>query len=102
MSSHCEGETTFQMELEFSTEVAKSICSQRRLSREDADDFRSYVMSKLSENDYAWLRRFEGRSTLETYIVVVVHRLYLDYIDLARQAACFDECEQAWSGGDAV
>ncbi|MGH8186413.1 MAG: hypothetical protein ACREUC_07605, partial [Steroidobacteraceae bacterium] len=33
---------------------------------------------KLIEHDYAVLRRFEGASSLRTYLTVVLHRVLLD------------------------
>jgi RNA polymerase sigma factor (sigma-70 family) len=50
-----------------------------RLTQEDSSDFRSHVFLKLVEKDYDILRRFEGRSTLPTYLAVVVQRLFQDY-----------------------
>jgi RNA polymerase sigma factor (sigma-70 family) len=45
----------------------------------DAEDFRSIVKTRLIENDYEILARFEGRSSLKTYLVAVVNHVYLDY-----------------------
>ena len=46
---------------------------------DDAEDFASYVKLKLIENDYAVLRKYEGRSSFGAFISVVVQRLLADY-----------------------
>ena len=48
------------------------------MSGHEQEDFSSQVKLRLIENDYAVLRRFEGRSSLSTYLVVVIQRLFLD------------------------
>jgi RNA polymerase sigma factor for flagellar operon FliA len=48
------------------------------LSADQIEELASEVKLKLLEDDYAVLRKFEGRSSLETYLTTVVHRLLLD------------------------
>jgi len=60
-------------------EVISFICRRRRLPREEAEDFRSWAFLKLVDNDYAILRKYEGRSSLRTYLTVVIERLSIDY-----------------------
>jgi RNA polymerase sigma factor (sigma-70 family) len=55
------------------------VCARRGLRGADAEDFGSIVKTRLIENDYEVLARFEGRSSLKTYLGVVVNRLYLDF-----------------------
>jgi RNA polymerase sigma factor for flagellar operon FliA len=50
-----------------------------RLSADEKEDFRSWVMLKLIENDYARIRKFEGRSSFRTFLNTTVNRLLLDY-----------------------
>ena len=50
-----------------------------RFSREDAEDFSSWVKMKLMEDDYRVFREFEGRSSLKTYLSMVISRLSQDY-----------------------
>jgi len=59
--------------------VIEYVCGRQRLTIDDAEEFAGEVRLRLVENDYAVLRRHEGRSKLSTYLVVVVHRLLLDY-----------------------
>lgn len=44
----------------------------------DAEDFASTARLALIENDYAILRLFVGRSSLSTFLTVVIQRLLLD------------------------
>jgi len=55
--------------------VIAGVCRRARLSREDAEDFASTVKLSLMENDYAILRKYEGRSALATFLTIVVQRL---------------------------
>lgn len=52
---------------------------RHELNPADGEDLASLVKLRLFEDDYAVLRRFEGKSTLTTYLSVVVHRVHLDY-----------------------
>jgi RNA polymerase sigma factor (sigma-70 family) len=52
---------------------------RHRLSREEAEDFLSFVHEKLLEDDCRRLRAFSGRSKLSTYLATVVSRLFVDY-----------------------
>jgi len=69
----------FMSHLELIERTARFICRRRRWTGEDAADFYSHVMVKLIEDDYAVLRKFEGRSSLRTYLTTVIHRMFLDY-----------------------
>lgn len=59
--------------------VVKWVCARRWLRGADAEDFASAVKCRLIEDDYEILARFEGRSSLRTYLTVVISRLYLDF-----------------------
>ncbi|MFY9826969.1 MAG: sigma-70 family RNA polymerase sigma factor [Thermoanaerobaculia bacterium] len=50
-----------------------------RFSREDGEDFSSWVKLKLIEDDYGVLRQFKGGCSLGTYLSVVIQRLAQDY-----------------------
>lgn len=60
-------------------DLIRQIAIRQRLDPDKAEDFASYVSLHLIEDDYAVLRRFQGRSSLWTYLITVVHRLFLDY-----------------------
>lgn len=59
--------------------VLTLICRRHRLVGMEADDFRSIARLKLVDNDYEVLRKFEGRSSLRTYLTIVLDRVFLDY-----------------------
>jgi RNA polymerase sigma factor for flagellar operon FliA len=52
---------------------------RHHLAFSDAEELASIVRLKLLENDFEVLRRFEGRSSLSTYLTIVIERLCLDY-----------------------
>lgn len=61
--------------------VAAHHCRKHGFSREETEDFVSSVQVKLIEDDYAVFRKFQGKSSMETYLTVVIGRLFLDHLD---------------------
>lgn len=59
--------------------VTAFVCRRSRLRPDEAEEFTSHVHLKLIEDDYAVLRKFEGRSSLATYLTTVIHRLFFQY-----------------------
>jgi RNA polymerase sigma factor (sigma-70 family) len=55
------------------------VTRRRRLSSDEAQDFASIAVLRLLEHDCAILRRFEGRSSLRTFLIVAIDRMFLDY-----------------------
>lgn len=72
-------ETLFLSNLPVIDEVVAQVCRRHRLSAAEAEDFRSEVRLHFIERNYERLRRFEGRSSLRTYLTVAVQRYFLDY-----------------------
>ncbi|MGB5160561.1 MAG: sigma-70 family RNA polymerase sigma factor [Thermoanaerobaculia bacterium] len=72
-------EETFTYNLELIDRVIRSICRRNCVLEDEAEDFESWARLKLIDNDYAVLRRFQGRSTLKTYLTTVLHNLFRDY-----------------------
>lgn len=72
-------EQQFLAELAVIERVIAWVCARRSLRGADAQDFGSVVKLRLVENDYEVLARFEGRSSLKTYLTVVINRMYLDF-----------------------
>ena len=72
-------EQLFLSELALIERVIAWVCMRRCLHGADAEDFASTVKLRFIENDYEILGRFEGRSSLKTYLVAVVNHLYLDF-----------------------
>lgn len=73
------GEALFLSQLALIERVTRLVAVRHHLSAADADDFGSHVKLKLVEQDYAVLRKFQGRSSLRTYLTIVIQRLFLDY-----------------------
>jgi RNA polymerase sigma factor (sigma-70 family) len=59
-------------------QVISICCRRRRLSPPEEEDFASSVKLKLIAEDYAVLRAFQQRSTLRTYLTIVIQRLLID------------------------
>jgi RNA polymerase sigma factor for flagellar operon FliA len=54
-------------------------CRRHRFTQDETEEFTSIVYVKLADNDRAIIRAWEGRSSLSTYLSVVVERWALDY-----------------------
>ncbi len=59
--------------------IVRHVATRRFLGRQDLEDFEGEVHVKLIEDDYAVLRRFAGRSSLATYLRVVIDRAFHDF-----------------------
>jgi len=74
-------EQLFRDNLPVIDRVCREVCRGARLREDDAEDFASSARLALMENDYAILRKWEGRSTLAGYLSVVLRRLLADRRD---------------------
>jgi RNA polymerase sigma factor (sigma-70 family) len=72
-------ESLFLTSLPVIDEVTLSVCRRHRLSSPEAEDFAAEVHLHFIERNSEVLRRFEGRSSLRTFLSVVINRLLLDY-----------------------
>jgi RNA polymerase sigma factor (sigma-70 family) len=72
-------EQEFLAHLPFIERAASHVARSNHLSAEDAEDFLSCVKVKLIENDYGVLRKFEGRSSLRTFLGVVIQREFIEF-----------------------
>jgi RNA polymerase sigma factor (sigma-70 family) len=59
--------------------VVAFTCRRQRLDEAEREEFASVVKLRLVENDYAVIRKFEGRSSFATFLSVVIQRMLLDY-----------------------
>ena len=64
----------FQSNLALIERAIGRVVRRARLEAADAEDFASAARLHLIEDDYAVLRGFEGRCSLETYITIVAQR----------------------------
>ena len=78
-SSSLQGEALFLNSLPLIDDITGQVSRRHGLFGADAEVFRSDVRLHFIENDYEVLRRFEGRSSLPTYVTVVIQRLFLDH-----------------------
>ena len=62
-------------------EIVAHCCRRAHFKREEAEDFGSHVKIKLLEDDCAILRQYQGKSSIRTYLTVVIKRLLMDYQD---------------------
>src|SRR5712691_4446497 len=72
-------EQLFLSELALIERIIAWVSARHYLRGADAEDFASIVKLRFIENDYEILSRFEGRSSLKTYLAAVINRVYLDY-----------------------
>src|ERR1043165_4828090 len=72
------GAELFRANLALIDRVIARICAKNRVLGADADDFASEVRLELMANDYAILRSWEGRSSLPTFLTIVVQRLLIN------------------------
>src|SRR5206468_4354516 len=49
------------------------------LPKPDAEEFAAWARARIIEHDYAIFRKFAGRSTLSTYLTVVLSNSFHDY-----------------------
>lgn len=65
--------------LDLIDQIVRTTGRRRHLSATEREDFASFVKLRLVDNDYATLRKFQGRSSLWTYLAAVIERLALDF-----------------------
>jgi len=56
--------------------IAASVCRMYSVWGDDAEEFASWAKERLMEDDYAVLRKYRGESELNTFLTVVVTRLF--------------------------
>jgi len=72
-------ENLFLSNLPLIERITAFVARRNRLSQADTEEFASLVKLLLIEDDYAIIRKFQGRSSLTTYLATVIHRLLADY-----------------------
>ena len=72
-------EQLFMAHLEHIERAAAHAARRKRLSREDTEDFISDVKKRLIDDDYAIIRKFQGKSNFRTYLTTVINHLVLDF-----------------------
>lgn len=72
------GADLFRDNLPLIDRVIRRICAKGRLYGADAEDFASEMHLALMADDYSILRSWEGRSSLATFLTIVIQRLFLN------------------------
>jgi RNA polymerase sigma factor for flagellar operon FliA len=72
-------EQQFLSELASIERLISWVCARRGLRAADAEDFGSVVKLRLIQNDYEVFAKFQGRSSLKTYLATVINHIYLDF-----------------------
>jgi RNA polymerase sigma factor (sigma-70 family) len=68
----------FEANLPVAEQAIARVCRDARLTGADAEDFASSVRIALLAGDCAILRKHEGRSSMATYLTIVIRRLLAD------------------------
>jgi RNA polymerase sigma factor (sigma-70 family) len=76
---HVRSERLYLSQRELIERAIAAVCRRHQLSGADADDFASVVRLHLIEDNCAVLRRFQGRSTLRTYLIAVITHCFQDF-----------------------
>lgn len=74
-------EELFLSNLALIERIIRSTCRRHHFVDSDAEDFEAIVKLKFVEDEFEILRQFEGRSSLPTYLYIVIERLFLDHRD---------------------
>lgn len=74
-----EPEQIFVQNLDLIDRIVGFVCRRNHLDAPESDEFASHVRFKLLEDDYGVIRKFEGRSSLGTYLTTVIQRLFFQY-----------------------
>lgn len=75
----CRGRTLLESHFDLIRQRLQSLSHRSGLLDHQADEFPSWALSKLVENDYRILAGWEGRSSFSTYLTVVLVNLMRDY-----------------------
>src|SRR5688500_20209685 len=59
--------------------IAASVARRNHLRGDEAAEFTQEVRVRLLDDNYAVIRKFEGRSSFTTYLTTVIVRLYHQY-----------------------
>jgi RNA polymerase sigma factor (sigma-70 family) len=77
------GEEVFHAQLDLINQVIGFVCRRNNLKPADAEDFASHARLSLMKGDYSVLSKFQGRSSLKTFLSITVQRIFLDYRNAA-------------------
>jgi RNA polymerase sigma factor for flagellar operon FliA len=79
LSYRMDAAELFRQHLSVISQAAAAICRRNGVANQDAEDFESEVRLKLCENDYAIVRKFQGKSSFATFLNVVITKSFVDH-----------------------
>lgn len=59
--------------------ILAAVSRRHCLGASEADEFAAWARGRLMDNDYAIIRKFQGRASAKTYLSTVLANLYRDY-----------------------
>ncbi len=59
--------------------VLSSVCRRNSFPPDEAEEFASWAKLRLLDDNFAVFRKFQGRSSLSTYLTTVIVNLFRDY-----------------------
>ena len=74
-----DAEEFYRQHLTVIGQIALSVCRRNGVDDHDAEDFASDIRLKLCDDDYAVIRKFQGKSSFTTYLTVVINKAFLDH-----------------------
>jgi RNA polymerase sigma factor for flagellar operon FliA len=74
-----DGQRLFLDNLSTIERVIAAVARRHRLSTYEHEEFRSSVRVRLLEDNARVLRAFEGRSSISTFLTIVISRIFLDF-----------------------
>jgi len=74
-------EQLYLAQLETVKRLAAYACRRYGFSREEVEDFTQHVLAKIWADGCAVLRKYQGRSSLSTYLAIVVNSALKDYVN---------------------
>lgn len=74
-----DAEELFRQNLTVIDQIAQSVCRRNGVHEHEAEDFASDMRLKLCEDNFAVIRKFQGKSSFTTYLTVVITKGFLDH-----------------------
>lgn len=74
-----DAEELFRQNLPVIDQIAQSVCRRNGVHEHEAQDFASDMRLKLCEDNFAVIRKFQGKSSFTTYLTVVITKGFLDH-----------------------
>jgi RNA polymerase sigma factor (sigma-70 family) len=69
----------FESNLPLIERLIGSVCRRNAFPPDESEEFGSWAKLRLIDDDFAVIRKFEGRASLPTYLTVVITNLFRDY-----------------------